>query len=190
MQQPYYPPPRPQGSGNGWIVIVLGIAGGGILIVGILAVLAISGVTRYLKAAKTAEARNTLGQLSMEATSAYEQEDMSGAHALCRSASAPVPRNPRSISGVKYQSIVSDWTKDAPDGGFACLKFQMDYPQYFQYNYTITGTGKSVGDSYTIEARGDLDGNGVYSSFTIGGRITTGDVLLSNPSIKELNPDE
>ena len=45
-----------------------------VAIVGILAVLAIYGVRKYLANAKTAEARNSIGQMAKDAAAAFEKE--------------------------------------------------------------------------------------------------------------------
>src|SRR5271154_6473276 len=73
-----------------------------VAIVGILAVLAIYGVRKYLANAKTAEARNSLGQIGKDAAGAYEKESMAGtilaqggtaafSRSLCASEANPVP---------------------------------------------------------------------------------------------------
>src|SRR5450432_3543506 len=73
-----------------------------VAIVGILAVLAIYGVRKYLANAKTAEARNSIGQVAKNQAAAYEAESMTssvlaaGASAglsrgLCGSEAASVP---------------------------------------------------------------------------------------------------
>src|ERR1700730_8800972 len=49
-----------------------------VAIVGILAVLAVYGVRKYIANAKTAEARNALGQIAKDSVSAYEKESMAG----------------------------------------------------------------------------------------------------------------
>src|SRR5580698_2325224 len=49
-----------------------------VAIIGILAVLAIYGVRKYLANAKTAEARNSLGQIAKDAATEYERESMAG----------------------------------------------------------------------------------------------------------------
>src|ERR1700680_2762686 len=80
-----------------------------VAIVGVLAVLAVYGVRKYIANSKTAEARNTLGQISKDASTAYEKESMAvsgiltqGAASavlrqLCTSASANVPAAATSI---------------------------------------------------------------------------------------------
>src|SRR5437762_9556617 len=50
-----------------------------VAIVGILAVLAIYGVRKYLANAKTAEARNSLGQIAKDEAAAFERESMASA---------------------------------------------------------------------------------------------------------------
>ena len=47
-----------------------------VAIVGILAALAIYGVRRYMSNAKSAEARNSLGQMGKDAITAYAKEGM------------------------------------------------------------------------------------------------------------------
>src|SRR5579864_1849975 len=112
-----------------------------VAIVGILAVLAIYGVRKYLANAKTAEARNSLGQIAKDAAAQFEKESMAGtmigigqsaalSRQLCVGASSSVPGSAGSIKGAKYQSAPADWNVDAAgNSGFACLKFSMDQPQ-------------------------------------------------------------
>ena len=57
-----------------------------VTIVGVLAVLAVYGVRKYLANAKTAEARNSLGQLAKDAATAVEREK--GTQALIAAGSA------------------------------------------------------------------------------------------------------
>jgi hypothetical protein len=92
---------------------------------------------------------------------------------------------------MKYQSVPREWSADAstPRTGFACLKFEMDYPQYYMYSYRAHGT-KSPGDSFTATANGDLDGNGVLSTFSIAGKVDASGKLDVQPSIAETRPEE
>src|SRR5215203_3933018 len=50
-----------------------------VAIVGVLAVLAIYGVRKYIANAKTAEAKNSLGQIGKDAVTAFEGERMKAA---------------------------------------------------------------------------------------------------------------
>src|SRR6188472_1780518 len=84
-----------------------------VAIVGVLAVLAVYGVRKYLANAKTAEARNSLGQIGKDAVTAYEKEGMNGSvltqgsstdilRSMCKSATKTVPDDKASIAGKKY----------------------------------------------------------------------------------------
>src|SRR5450432_3350478 len=79
-----------------------------VAIVGILAVLAIYGVRKYIANAKTAEARNGLGQMGKDQATEYETESMPGtvvavglaaanSRQLCASPTFPVPAAMTSI---------------------------------------------------------------------------------------------
>jgi type IV pilus assembly protein PilA len=175
-----------------------------VAIVGILAVLAVYGVRKYLANAKTAEARNSLGQISKDAAAAYEKESMAGTvleqgketstvRHLCGSATAKVPATQDLIAGKKYQSKSTkndDWQKDVgTNAGFACLRFSIDQPQYFMYNYTASSTAGANGDTFSATAEGDLNGDTKLSTFTIGGTIQNG-ALNTAPTITEADPDE
>jgi type IV pilus assembly protein PilA len=172
-----------------------------VAIVGILAVLAIYGVRKYLANAKTAEARNSLGQMAKDAAAAYEKEGMAGtmitpggtaglSRQLCKGAASSVPGAAGSIAGAKYQSAPQDWNVDAPgNSGFACLKFSMDQPQYYMYNYMSPGGG-NTGTTFTAMANGDLNGDGTLSTFSLMGSVNTGFALNIAPNITEIQPEE
>jgi type IV pilus assembly protein PilA len=172
-----------------------------VAIVGILAVLAIYGVRKYLANAKTAEARNSLGQIAKDAAAQYEKESMQStvlgmgssaalSRSLCLSASKSVPASTASVSGKKYQSDPKEWNVDsAGNSGFACVKFSMDQPQYYTYNYTTSGSS-GTGASFTGTANGDLNGDNVFSTFSITGAINASYALNIAPNILEVSPEE
>lgn len=171
-----------------------------VAIVGILAVLAIYGVRKYLANAKTAEATNSLGQLGKNQAAEYEKESMSGAvlapgstaglsRNLCATATATVPSSSTSIQGQKYQSAVSEWNKDCgTNGGFCCLKFTMDQPQYYMYSWGITTGG--IGGAFTAMANGDLNGDGILSTFQLLGSVNSSGALNIAPNLITINPEE
>jgi type IV pilus assembly protein PilA len=170
-----------------------------VAIVGVLAALAIYGVRKYLLNAKTAEARNAVGQMAKDAKASFERESMAGAvlaagasaglsNNLCKTATKSVPAAIGSIKGAKYQSTAAEWAVDGPTQGvgFACLRFAVTDPQYYMYMYT--GTVGAAG-TFTAKANGDLNGDGVPSTFTLDGAVKTDTVFVA-PNIVEISPEE
>ena len=172
-----------------------------VAIVGVLAALAIYGVRRYILNSKTAEARNGIGQMAKDASAAYSREGMDPtvlglgsstgvSNRLCDSAS-PVPSSPDSIKGKKYQSKPSEWAGGTQFGGWSCVKFSMQDPQYYMYNYTSSGSSTSA--VFSAIANGDLDGNGTLSTFAMSGAVKadgTAEVLVLAPNIFENLPED
>lgn len=178
-QPPYQPPPVKKGMPT-WLIVLLAIFGVMFVVVPILAVIAISGVRKYIANAKTAEARNALGQIAKDAATAYDPK-----RGFCPSDTRPVPASISSVSGIKYQSAPADWEVDhAQNAGFACLKFSMDMPQYFQYSYTGSK------NAFEAVAHGDLNGDGVTSTFRIRGTAAANGEVNVEPKLEEENPAE
>lgn len=173
-----------------------------VAIVGVLAVLAVYGVRKYIANAKTAEAKNSLGQIGKDAVSAFEGERMSAAvlgegaqtdviRQMCQTGTGrpSVPATIGNIDGKKYQSTKADWSEPSDveaNRGWPCLKFEMTAPQYYQYTYAADGT--STG-GFTATAVGNLNGDTAYSTFTMLGSIENGRLKLA-PSIGEISPEE
>lgn len=166
-----------------------------VAIVGILSVLAIYGVRKYVANAKTAEARNSLGQIAKDAAAAVEREKGNNSlvpfgtlSSLMRAFCSSSTTVPTSVPhGQKYQSQASDWT-GTPQAGWMCLKFVMDEPQYFAYRYTVSSTDPNSG-GFTVTANGDLNGDTITSAFSVSGSAASGVVSIS-PNVQETNPEE
>jgi len=158
-----------------------------VAIIGVLAALAIYGVSRYLKHSKTAEATRNLGSIETGSKNAFQQEtDTSGTgggpfvHQFCP-AGAAVPTTPPSAAKTKV--VATEWNLPA----WTCLKFSINEPQFYSYTYAASGTGTAA--LYTATANGDLDGNGTTSVFELtGAGSVTGDA--QRLALKITNEDE
>lgn len=163
-----------------------------VVIIGILAALAIMGIAKYTRAAKTTEAKRQIDIITKLADIAYfnDRVDLPGAlgagvstnisNQLCPSA-ALTPGTPP--PGQKYQSAPIDWEDGA---GWECLGFDVNGPQYYSFQYNATGN-----TAFEAIAQGDLDGDGDASTFTrsatvdeVNGRI------LKSAKIDEVDPEE
>jgi type IV pilus assembly protein PilA len=166
-----------------------------VAIIGILAALAIYGVKKYLTNAKTGEAKANLGRLGKDAVIAYERETLAGAllgagqavnavNQLCPNAAQPIPA--AVPSGQKTQPNPADWNL----AGWSCLKFSVNSPVYYQYNYTAT---QQLGPNaaFFATATGDLDAVVATSSvWRIDGQMLNGSMRLSPTLTEPTNPDE
>jgi type IV pilus assembly protein PilA len=168
-----------------------------VAIVGVLAVLAVYGVRKYLANAKTAEARNSLGQLAKDAATAVEREKgtqailgPAGSSALMRAFCDAASMVPQAVPAAqKYQSSKGDWNSGSAISGWQCVKFSLEEPQYYAYTY-FAGQGTSANSGgFTAQAYGDLNGDGVASTFSVSGSAYSGSVAIS-PNVQETNPEE
>ena len=168
-----------------------------VAIVGILAVLAIYGVRKYIANAKTAEARNSLGQIAKDAAAAAEREKgttailgPSGSSALMRAFCATATNSvPTAVPHAqKYQSSAAEWNSGDAVTGWKCVKFSLEEPQYYMYQYSAASTDPNTG-SFTANAFGDLNGDNATSQFQVQGSSESGSIAIS-PNIQETNPEE
>ena len=173
-----------------------------VAIIGILAALAIYGVRRYLTNAKTGEAKQNLGRLVKDAIAAYERESMDGdllsagssvpsVHKLCASAGAAVPATvPK---GSKIQVNPADWAAGDKETGWACLKFSVSSPVYYQYSYAAQNVDNPTTAAFQTGAVADLDGDGqAGGAWAFNGAVVSGTgVMRAAPTMDEpANPEE
>lgn len=175
-----------------------------VAIIGMLAALAIFGVNRYLKSAKTAEARNVLGRIVRSAEESYARETVvselvglgnvstTAFHQLCDSAT-PVPVGvPSSRKYVPNNANGSDFNSGTATKGWKCLRFDLDDPIYYQYNYnrnsqalctTYNCAPATQTPNFEAAALGDLDGDSIYSAFILNGEIDANSQQLNRATV-------
>lgn len=159
-----------------------------VAIIGVLAALAIYGVARYLKHAKTAEAIRGLGAMENGSRQQYQRETPwppgtsdKYVHMFCPTAGPTPAAMPR---GAKVLVPTTEWNS----AGWACLKFSMVDPQFYVYK-SVSNDLLGTDAVYTATAEGDLDGNGTSSLFEIVGHGgPMGDAIRD--SFRVVNGDE
>lgn len=182
-----------------------------VAIIGVLAALAIFGVNRYLKSAKTSEAKNAVGRIARGAAEAYDREattsevlalgtESTGAvHALCGSAVAVPSTVPAAKKYQPNNSNGADFNTGTSTAGWKCLRFTMDDAMYYQYNYTNgPGEGTTNGAPAAVAttgfealAKGDLDGDTTeFSYFVLTGNIAANKQLARASQVHIVNEFE
>lgn len=169
-----------------------------VAIIGVLAAIAVYGVSLYLGAARASAAKNNIGEITRAAYAAFERERMGAdaladgavsaeaSHIICDSA-APVPA--LVPKGAKYQPITSpgsDFYGGNETVGWRCLKFSIDQPIAYQYHYTrgasVVAPGSPVAcnvqDCFEAGAIGDTNGNNVLARFARAGIVNTATGLM------------
>jgi len=88
-----------------------------------------------------------------------------------------VPASAASVSGQKYQSSAGDWNSGSGTKGWKCLLFELEQPQYYAYTYGVTNSSGQSG-AFAAQAFGDLNGDGVFSTFTVVGSVYGGAIAI------------
>lgn len=80
----------------------------------------------------------------------------------------------RAPTATGYPSHPAAWTSDPR---WNALGFAIDGPHRYQYRVTTSGSGLSAG--FTVTAIGDVDGDGVFSTFSRSARRSGGEIVGS-----------
>ena len=144
--------------------------------VGLVSAVGIHGVRKYLLSAKSAEARNVLGEIAKHHVYAWSSSPP-GKRKL-----VSLPPVPKVVPhGNKYMSADSDWKAWAP------IHFSLADPQYFQYEVAASKDGKRA----DVIARGDLNGDGKTSLYKLALRVDPKDGAIHvAPEFEEVDPEE
>ncbi len=148
--------------------LLLGVAG-----VGILSAIAIPAFIKYIRRAKTAEATMNLRKMFDGAVVFYESErvDKNG-NILPRRFPQSSPLSPK-LSKCKEKAVLAPPETWAAQG-WRELEFAIHGPQHYQYEFVSEGHGEEA--RFTARAIGDLDCDGVFSTFERIGEIRAGSI--------------
>jgi len=177
--------PSLRGKGMAIAGIVLGIVGLA-LSVGVSFGVAVPAFTKYVQGAKAAEAEDRLSEMFRSAVSYYSSEQVVRGDPTAIQpqfpASAPLtpPTGCCGSADGRCQPNPGLW--DTPT--WQALNFAIMDPHYYQYEFV------SDGNSFTARAIGDLDCDGVYSTYERSGVATPDGMVQGSRGIYRVNPYE
>jgi Tfp pilus assembly protein FimT len=163
--------------------------------VSILGALAMYGVARYLRHSKTAEAVSTTTAIAQAACVAYNASDANqpagtkpdAARAMRHfppASRASVPASVNDVRGKRFQSAAGDWATSP----WLEMGFKISTPQLYAYSFESQGSGPSA--QATAVAHGDLDANGVESTFRASAAPDGSLVAKVNTQVQQVDPEE
>ena len=164
-------------------------------LVGILASLAMYGVATYLRRSKTAEAIAETTAIAQDACVFFNQSDQNqpagtkpdDAKAMRHfppSSRASVPASMDDVRGKRFQSALGDWAVSP----WHDMDFKISTPQFYAYSFESEGAGSTA--TATAIAHGDLDGNGVPSTFRAHAAPDDSLIAKVKGPVEQVNPDE
>jgi type II secretory pathway pseudopilin PulG len=161
----------------------------------VLSALAMYGLARYVRHAKTAEAIGSVSAIAEAAAAYYDNSD--GAQPVGTTPEAaramrhfPPPSNGTTppmemVRGKRYQSSLADW--NAPP--WSDIRFSINQAQCYAYEFDAQGSG--VAAKATATAHGDLDGNGIYSKYRLGVGVDNSSFKAKiDKEIEKADPEE
>ena len=161
----------------------------------VIAALAMYGLGRYVRHAKTLEAVGSVHAIAQAAVVFYNESDSTqpaggakaASHAMRHfpaSSRGTVPQAPDDVKGKRYQSTRADWSPSP----WRELNFSIPQPQFYRYGFESAGTGRASLASATAE--GDLDASGASSLYRQ--RVIINDRFEAElaPTVERESPDE
>jgi prepilin-type N-terminal cleavage/methylation domain-containing protein len=142
-------------------------------IIGILAVVAVPAFIKYIRRVKTVEATDNIRRLYDSSITYYEAEHRDlNQNILPRqfpAAQAVTPAKGACCGKPDGKCNPADEAKGWQTPTWLALKFSVNDPFYFSYQYDSTGTETDA--KFKAWAFGDLDCDGEFSEFMRGGSV-------------------
>jgi type IV pilus assembly protein PilA len=161
-----------------------------VVILGILAAIAIPAFIKYVRNAKTAEAKENLAYIFRESTTYFQgdrvERGVTGAGILAQFPE-PAALTPGAVPpGTRV--LTTAWNGNET---WNALKFSIADPHYYAYEYESTGSSSAGSASlFTARARGDLDGDGNESTFERVGTVNDQLEVQGSGGLYEHQPTE
>ena len=162
-----------------------------VAIIGILASVAIPAFIKYVRRSKTVEATMNVRKL-FDSSVAYFDADH-----VDKTGKIIARQFPSSVSFTPAAHCCAQvGGKCKPDptlfadaaGGWAALNFSVDDPFYFNYEYDSSGTESA--SSFQAYAYGDLDCDGIYSTYMRSGSVMSDNTVTGGAGLFSKNDAE
>jgi hypothetical protein len=161
----------------------------------ILTALGMYGIARWIRHGKTAEAVGSTTAIAQAAAAYYNESDSKQpagtkpdqARAMRHfppPSRATVPADANDVRGKKYQSAIGDWSVSP----WLDMRFSITQPQHYAYGFESDGSGPTARASAI--AHGDLDGNGMQSTFRATVAPDSELTAIVSPTVERVDPEE
>ena len=136
-----------------------------VAIIGILAAVAIPAFIKYIRRAKTSEVHEAIDKIVTGAKTYFASEHVVSATGapLARQFPNSVAMTPAALCslspGAKCQPLPATWV----NASWQSLHFSLENAHYYTYQFTSAGT--DIASTFSVLARGDLDGDTLVSTW-------------------------
>ena len=144
-----------------------------VVIILVLAAIAIPAFMNYVSNAKTTEARIQIEKIALGARAYYADSFAGKGLAVIKSQYPDTVSMTPAVSccaekGGKCMPNAEIWNEPS----WVALSYSMDDPHLYRYEFISSGV--STDSTFTARAKGDLDCDGIESTFEMYGRIGAG----------------